>query len=106
MLPSDSWNFSSSGVGKSPEDGSLVRHPWELTLREFLEKVHRDYGIEIELSHASVAGGRFLTKNDRLYPVPVFDEDEVMPIELLKFLCKLYRIPPEDFGLTSEEEDE
>jgi hypothetical protein len=75
-------------------------------LREFLEKVLRDYGIKIELSHASVAGGRFLTKNGRHYPVPAFDEDRVMPIELLEFLCKLYRIPPEDFSLNPWEDDE
>lgn len=84
----------------------MARHPWELTLREFLEKVLRDYGIKIELSHASVAGGRFLTKNDRHYPVPAFDENKVMPIELLEFLCKLYRIPPEDFGLNPWKDDE
>ena len=84
----------------------MARHPWELTLREFIEIVWRNYGIEIDIVHASVSGGRFLTKNQRLYPVQVLDEDEVMPIDLLKFLCQLYRIPPEDFGLRPWEDEE
>jgi len=84
----------------------LARHPWELTLREFIEFVRRNYGIEIDFVHASVSGGRFLTKNQRLYPVQVLDEDEVMPIDLLNFLCQLYRVPPEDFGLRPWEDEE
>jgi hypothetical protein len=83
----------------------LARHPWELTLREFIEKVRRDYGIEIDPAYAAVVGGRFLRKGSRAYPVPVFDEDTVMPVHLLRHFCRTFRIPPEDFGLNPEEDD-
>lgn len=83
----------------------MGRHPWELTLREFIETVRRYYGIEIDVSHAAIASGRFLNKDDRFFPVPVMDLDETMPISLLQFLCSLYQIPPEDFRLDREEPD-
>lgn len=83
----------------------MARHPWELTLREFLEKVRRDYGIEIDPASAAIVGGRYLRKADRAYPVPVFEEDERLPIHLLRHFCRTYRIPPEDFGLMPEEDD-
>jgi hypothetical protein len=83
----------------------LVRHPWEITLREFIEQVRRDYGIEVEITAAAIAGGRFLSKSGRLFPVPIMDLDAIMPLYLLRQLCRLYRVPPEDFGLLREEED-
>lgn len=83
----------------------MTRHPWELTLREFIEQVQRDYGIEIDPVPAAIVGGRLLTKNHRAYLIPTLDLDEVMPIFLLRSFCRFYRVPPEDFGLPAEEED-
>lgn len=83
----------------------LVRHPWEITLREFIEIVRRDYGIEIDPASAAVVGGRYLSKGRRAYPLPVMDLDALMPLPMLRFLCKWYRIPPEDFRLDPEDED-
>lgn len=88
---------------KLPEIRSLARHPWEITLREFIEQVRRDYGIELDSAGAAIAGGRFLSKDGRLFPVPVMDMDEIMPLPLLRFLCELYQIPPEDFRLDPED---
>ncbi|HEY9421197.1 MAG TPA: hypothetical protein VIW92_07270 [Thermoanaerobaculia bacterium] len=72
-------------------------------MREFIEKVRRDYGIGIDPASAAVAGGQFLHKGRRLYPVEVLDLDEPMPLSLLEGLCRHYRIPPADFGLYPEE---
>jgi hypothetical protein len=83
----------------------LARHPWELTLRDFIEIVRRNYGIEIDPASAAIAGGRFLSKDRRPFPVPVLEEDDLMPIHLLLNFCWLYRVPPEDFGLPAEEDD-
>ena len=83
----------------------MVRHPWQITLREFIETVRRQYGIEVEIAPAAIASGRFLSKDGRLYPVPVMEPDEVMPIPLLRFLCGLYRLPPSDFRLDPEDDD-
>jgi hypothetical protein len=90
---------------KLPEIRPLAIHPWELTLREFIEFVRRNYGIEVSYTEASIAGGRFLSKDRRVFPVPVLGEDEIMPISLLQFFCRLCRVPPEDFGLLAEERD-
>jgi hypothetical protein len=83
----------------------MTRHPWQITLRDFIEKVRREYGIEIDPASAAVSGGRFLSKEKRLFPIPVMEPDEVMPLPLLRFLCRLYRVPPVDFALEAEEDD-
>lgn len=82
----------------------MARHPWELTLREFIEITCRNYGIEIDLESAAVTASRFLRKDDRAY-VLVIEEDEILSISVLRSLCRFYRIPPEDFGLDPEPED-
>ena len=42
-----------------------IRHPWEITLREFVEKVRRDYGVEVrEVLRDNIVVFR---KADRLY---------------------------------------
>ena len=89
---------------KLPEIRSLARHPWELTLREFIEVVRRDYGIEIDLRSAVVVASRLLRKDDRSY-VLIMEEDEILPLSVLRSLCRFYRIPPEDFGLDPDPED-
>jgi hypothetical protein len=82
----------------------LVRHPWEITLREFIEQARRDYGIEVDLSSAAVVASRFLRKGDRAY-VLVMEEDELLSPSVLRSLCRFYRLPPEDFGLDADPED-
>jgi hypothetical protein len=88
---------------KIPGGSALVRHPWEITLREFIERVRRDYGIQIEPASAAIASGQFMSKEGRAFPVPVMGMDEVMPLPLLRFLCRLYRIPAADFHLDPED---
>jgi hypothetical protein len=75
-------------------------------LREFVEKVWRDYGIEIELASAAVAGGSLLRGTGWVYPIPVLEPDEVMPLLLLRALCRFYGVPAEDFGLDSGQADD
>jgi hypothetical protein len=87
-----------------PEIRSLARHPWELTLREFIEVTRRNYGIEIDLRSAAVVASRFLRKDGRAY-VLVIEEDEILSLSVLRSLCRFYRLPPEDFGLDSDPED-
>ena len=82
----------------------MVRHPWQITLREFIEQVRRNYGIEVDLRSAAVVASRFLRKDDRAY-VLVMEEDEILSPSVLRSLCRFYRIPPEDFGLDPEPED-
>jgi hypothetical protein len=77
----------------------LARHPWEITLREFIEIARRNYGIEIELASGAIVTGWILRRGDWIYPVPVTDPDEILPAEILSTLCWLYGIPPLDFSL-------
>jgi hypothetical protein len=104
MLPRYETLPDPSYKEKLPEMRSLGRHPWEITLREFIEKVRRNYGIEIDPAAAAVAGGQFLQKDRLRYPVEVLDLDEPMPLSILQTMCRLYRIPPEDWGLYPEED--
>lgn len=87
-----------------PEIRTLGRHPWELTLGELIEQVRRCYGIEIDYRSAAVVASRFLRREDRAY-VLLIEEDEILSISVLRSLCRYYRIPPEDFGLTTEPDD-
>ncbi len=105
MLPRHSLGFSSSGAEKSLEEDPLARHPWELTLREFIELVWRYYGIRVDYPMAAKAAGLILSKDQKAFPVAVLGEDELMPLSLLRSLCRLYRVPGEDFGLPSDEDD-
>jgi hypothetical protein len=105
MLPRYTREPDPPNKEKLPEIRPLARHPWELTLREFIEFVRRNYGIEVSYPTAAIAGGLFLSKDKRAFPVVVLDEDEIMPISLLRNFCKLYRVPAEDFGLHPEEDD-
>jgi hypothetical protein len=82
----------------------LARHPWELTLREFIEIARRNYGIGIDLRSVAVVASRFLNTSDRAYFL-VVEEDEILSPTVLRSLCRFYRIPPEDFGLDPEPED-
>jgi hypothetical protein len=89
---------------KEPSRGPILgRHPWELTLREFIETVRRYYGIEIDIRDAAVVASRSLRKGDRSY-VLLIEEDEILSISVLRSLCRFYRIPPEDFGLEADED--
>ncbi|HEY2290182.1 MAG TPA: hypothetical protein VGM86_05705, partial [Thermoanaerobaculia bacterium] len=91
--------------GKSSREMPLVRHPWEITLREFVEIVRRNYGIEIGLGSATLVASRFMHKDGRSF-VLLIDEDEVLSESVLRSLCRFYRIPPEDFGLDPDPEED
>jgi hypothetical protein len=106
MLPRYETLPDPSYKEKLPEIRSLGRHPWEITLREFIEIVRRNYGIEIKITSAAIAVGRYLRKDGRMYPIPVADENRPLAIDHLYFLCDLYRIPPEDFGLMPQEPED
>jgi len=82
----------------------LVRHPWEITVREFVEKVRRDYGIQLSVTSLLLARSLFLRKGDRLYPLLVAEEDDVIPLDVLRTLCRAFGLPPEDFHLDPENE--
>ena len=83
----------------------MGRHPWELTVREFVETVRRYYGIEIDARSAAIVASRFLRKGDRAYFL-LIEDDEILSPSVLQSLCRFYRIPPEDFGLNPEPEED
>jgi len=80
------------------------RHPWEITLREFVEKVRRYYGIEIDASQI-VDGIVFARQGDRYYALPKIDLDDILPPIFLRALCQIYSLPPLDFHLDPDDDD-
>jgi hypothetical protein len=86
-------------------DLALARHPWEITLREFVEKVRHDYGVELSLSSVILATSLIVRKDDRLYPLPVVDADVPLPLDVLRTLCRTFNFPPLDFHLDPDDED-
>jgi len=84
----------------------LVRHPWEITVREFVEKARRDYGIEISATSVILTASLFLRKGDRLYPLLVAEEDDILPLDVLRTLCRAFGLPPADFHLDPDPEED
>jgi len=82
----------------------LVPHSG-LTLRQFIEKARRDYGIEIERRPALLAATRFLRKDGKAFAI-LIEEDDVLTVGLLRSLCRFYGLPPLDFGLDPDEDDD
>ena len=81
----------------------MGRHPWELTLREFVEKVRRDYGIELSVEEVILTASLLLVKGRQVYPLPLLREDDILPASELRSLCKAFHLPPEDFHLDPED---
>lgn len=84
---------------------SLARHPWQITVREFAEKAWEDYGIEIASGSASIVASRFMNREGRPFAL-LIEEDVTLSTSVLRSLCRFYRIPPEDFGLDPEPEED
>lgn len=84
----------------------MVRHPWQITVREFVERVRRDYGIELSITSLILATSLFLRKGDRLYPLLVAEEDDLIPLDVLRTLCRAFGLPPADFHLDPEDEED
>jgi hypothetical protein len=90
---------------KLPEIRSLGQHPWEITVREFVEKVWRDYGVKLSVTSVILATSLFLRKGDRLFPLLVAEEDDIIPLDVLRTLCRAFGFPPLDFHLDPDEDD-
>jgi hypothetical protein len=75
-----------------------IRHPWEITPREFVEQVRRDYGMEIDIS-ALLGRPLVFQESAHVYVLARIELDEVLPPNLLRTLCRLYGVPPVDFSL-------
>lgn len=82
----------------------MGRHPWEITLREFIEITRRNYGIEIDIRSAAIIASQFLRKGDKGL-ILLIDQDEILSLSVLRSLCRAYRVPSEDFGMDPEPED-
>ena len=86
-----------------PEIRSLARHPWDLTLREFTEKVWRDYGSELSIEEVILTASLLLVRGGQIYPLPLLREDDILPVSELRSLCKAFYLPPVDFHLDPED---
>ena len=105
MLPRYETDPDPSYKEKLPEIRSLGRHPWEITLREFIDTTRRSYGIEIDVRPAAIIASQFLRKADKVL-ILLVDQDEILTLSVLRSLCRSYRIPPEDFGLDPEPDED
>ena len=80
-----------------------MRHPWQVTLREFIEQVKRDYEVEADVLELEERG-LFLVRGGLVYALPAIAEDDVLQPSLLRALCRVFDIPPVDFALDPEED--
>jgi hypothetical protein len=90
----------------------LPSPPWQLTLRQFLETVQRNYGVVQEDRDYSVPERQgpmifeYLERPDlaeSLALVLRVDEDEVLAPSVLRSLCRMLNLPPGDFHLDPED---
>ena len=76
-------------------------HPWEITLRQFVERVRRDYGIEVDISIFRQI--IVFERDGRPYVLPQLDLDDEIGPTLLRDLCSIFSLPPEDFSLDPDD---
>jgi hypothetical protein len=86
----------------------LGNHPWQLTLRQFLEKVEQDFGAAQRLRFAVGPRGKveisFIALSpEHLAPILGIDPDEELTLTALRSACVQLGVPPELFGLEHEE---
>ena len=103
MLPRYGKTLNPPCKEKLPEIRSLTRHPWELTLREFIEKMRRDYGIELSVEEVILTASLLLLRGRQVYPLALMREDDPLSVHELRSLCKAFNLPPADFHLDPED---
>ena len=91
-------------LGEPSERALGMSHPWEMTLRQLVEKVRRDYGLRIEILSLPVSGV-ILTQGGRIYPLPNLEENDLLDLDVLENLVDFFRLPREDFHLDPWIED-
>jgi hypothetical protein len=79
------------------------RHPWEITLREFVEKVRRYYGIEVDTK--ALERIHIFRRGDRAFLLPGLDSDVILDPDLIRALCRMFNLPPLDFALDPDPDD-
>lgn len=91
----------------------MGRHPWEVTLREFIEHARRERGASFEPVPLPYPDGSVeysiadLPDLHRTIALPPeIDLDEVLAPNLLRSLCRQLDIPEDDFHLDPDPEDD
>lgn len=90
-----------------------MSHPWELTLRQFLDRIEQMRGVKLhEDSQAFLGPGgaveiRWLEHEETGVKVviPAIPKDAVMPLDVLESLVRQLDLPRDDFFLDPEPED-
>lgn len=86
----------------------MGKYPWQLTLRQFLEKVEQEHGAAQRLRFAVGPRGKaeisFIALSpEHLTPILGIDPEEELTLTALRSACEQLGIPPELFGLEHEE---
>ena len=86
----------------------MGKHPWQLTLRQFLEKVERDFGGARKPLFSTGPSGRIdisfvAISPEHFAPLLNLDPDDELSLTTLRSLCVQLGLPPELFGLEHEE---
>ena len=92
-----------------------MRHPWELTTRQLIDKLRREHGIEVEMVAAPIPFPGSVVRlcyvvrpgsTDRRFLVlEEQDLDQPLTLSVLRSYCSQLGFPPELLGVGSEPED-
>ena len=75
-----------------------------MTLRELVDRLRRERGIEIR-STASPEG-TVLRRGNRFHTLLHVDENEILPLRVLETLCEVLDLPYLDLGLDPQPDDD
>lgn len=87
-------------------------HPWQVTLRQFLDHARRERGVEIYEGRWQGSQGEtrflwaYLEQLGRITVVPGCDLDELLAPDVLRSLCVQFGIPSDDFLLDADDGDD
>lgn len=86
-------------------------HPWQVTLRQFLDHARRERGVEVFEGRWQGPQGEtrflwaYLEQLGRIVVAPGCDLDDFLTPDVLRSLCAQFGIPADDFLLDPENDD-
>jgi hypothetical protein len=89
---------------RSVERRVRVGHPWELTLRQLIVRLARDYGILFEVISLPVPG-TLLVRGSQVFSLPGIEEDDLLDVDALENICAYFHLPRTDFALDPDPDE-
>ena len=93
---------------RGQESSGIVTSVYDEQKQRPVMQVHKDFGLVLDIFNDPSIFDTILSyrrRDGRVYILPPLEWDEILELTILRDLCIVFNLPPEDFGLDPEEED-